>query len=398
MKKMRIGIVGLGARGIMILKDVLLPMEGYSITAVCDVYPDRLQQADELITAAGEQAPRKFQSYTDMLQSGMLDAVYIATSWQTHSKIAIAAMKAGIAVACEVGGAFTEQECWDMVRTYEQTKTPFMPMENCCYGRMELMLCEMKKAGVFGDIVHCDGQYGHDLREEIVFGKEHRHYRLDHYLHRNCENYPTHELAPIGMLLDLGQGNRMVSLVSTASRAAGLSFYVKEHKEDDDRLRNATFSQGDIVTTTIKCYNGETITLTLDTTLPRYYSRGLSVHGTKALYCEENGSLFLDGTHNQWDNSWKEQWGNMENYYNAYEHPIWRKFLAEGIKGGHDGMDWLIFEAFLEAWRNNAPMPFNVYDVASWMMVSLLSERSILSGSQPQLFPDFTNGAWMTKS
>ena len=163
-----------------------------------------------------------------MMQSGLLDAVYIATSWQTHSRVAISAMKAGVAVACEVGGLLRSGNAGVWWEAYEQTKTPFMPMENCCYGRMELMLCEMKKAGVFGEIVHCDGKYGHDLREEITFGREHRHYRLNHYLHRNCDNYPTHELAPIGMLLGLGRGNRMVSLVSTASRAAGLAHYVKK--------------------------------------------------------------------------------------------------------------------------------------------------------------------------
>ncbi|MEG2088252.1 MAG: Gfo/Idh/MocA family oxidoreductase [Angelakisella sp.] len=390
------GVIGLGARGASILSMVLIPMEGFTVTAVCDGYEDRRTAAAKLLTDAGLPAPKQFADYHKLLDSGCVDSVYIATSWQTHSEIAIDAMLAGVAVASEIGGAFTEHECWKLVETYEATKTPFMPMENCCFGQKELMVTRMVREGLFGDVTHCSGGYLHDLRDEIGFGREKRHYRLDNYKNRNCENYPTHELGPIAVLLRLGHGNRMISLTSTSSRAAGMSAYLAANKPDDTALAGQRWVQGDVVNTTIKCAHGETIALTLDTTLPRYYSRGFSVHGTKALYTEDNNSLFLDGVHNQFDFNWAPKWNNFEEYRKQYEHPIWQKFISEGIQGGHDGMDWLEFQAFRDCWQNKEKMPIDVYDMASWMMVSLLSEQSIAMGSSPVAFPDFTNGGWLT--
>ena len=146
-----------------------------------------------------------------------------------------------------------------------------------------MMAMNMVKQGLFGEIVHCSGGYCHDLRDEIAFGKEKRHYRLRNYLARNCENYPTHELGPIARVLDINRGNRMVSLSSTASGSAGLHEFILKNKPDDAELRDAEFAQGDIVTTVIKCERGETIVLTLDTTLPRSYDRAFTIRGTAKL-------------------------------------------------------------------------------------------------------------------
>lgn len=224
-----------------------------------------------------------------------------------------------------------------------------MMLENCCYGRDELMVRNMVEQGVFGEIVHCQGGYHHDLRHEISFGRENRHYRLDNYKNRNCENYPTHELGPIAKVLKINHGNRMVSLSSVASKSRGLNDYLKREKGDEYDITNYPFAQGDVVTTTIRCAHGETIVLTLDTTLPRAYSRGFHIQGTRAMYMEDNRSLFIDGVHNQYDFCWKDQWNNVEEYRDQYEHPIWKQYLAEGIKGGHNGMDWLVFRAFFES-------------------------------------------------
>ena len=174
-------------------------------------------------------------------------------------------------------------------------------LENCCYGRRELLVKNMVDLGLFGEIVHCSGGYLHDLRHEISFGRENRHYRLRNYINRNCENYPTHELGPIARVLDINHGNRMLSLSSFASKAAGLHQYISTDKSDDTELLNTQFAQGDIITTVIKCAGGQTIVLTLDTTLPRYYSRGFTVRGTKGFYEETTDSIFLDSQHREND-------------------------------------------------------------------------------------------------
>ena len=150
----KMGVIGLGARGTMILKDVLLPMEDVEVIAVCDVYEDRINDAIAMTKEHNHNLPLGFADYRELLKIQDLEAVYIATSWQTHFEIPAAALEAGVPVACDVGGAFSLNEIWKLVRTYENTKTPCMFMENCCYGRDEMMLMNMRKKGVFGEIVH----------------------------------------------------------------------------------------------------------------------------------------------------------------------------------------------------------------------------------------------------
>lgn len=394
--KVKIGLIGLSGRGTGLLEIILLKMEDVEVVAVCDLHEDRREQAANMIEKAGFSRPFETGDYNEVLNKEAVDVIMICTPWSTHIPIAIEAMEKGKYVACEVGGAYSMQECWKLVEAYERTRVPCMMLENCCYGRDELMVLNMVKRGILGEIVHCSGGYLHDLRYEIANGKENRHYRLNEYIHRNCDNYPTHELGPIARILDINRGNRMVSLVSLASKAEGMQEYIT-CKRKDSELARTRFKQGDIVTTIIQCARGETITLTLDTTLPRYYSRGFTVRGTKGMYMEENHSLFIDGQHNQYESNWKTQWGNVEHHREQYEHPLWESYLQEGVKGGHDGMDWLVFRDFIESFRNKAQTPIDVYDMASWMSISSLTEDSIAMGGQPVAIPDFTNGKWIGK-
>ena len=395
----KVGIIGLGGRGSSLLEHVILTMRGVEIVAVCDLYEDRAQEGGKIVEKAGRPAPVVTQNYRDILAMPEVDAVVITTSWRDHFKIAIEAMRAGKYVGCEVGGAYSLDQCWELVRTYEETGVPCMMMENCCFGREELMVLRMVREGIFGQVVHCSGGYRHDLREEIAYGKENRHYRLENYLRRNCENYPTHELGPIAKILDINRGNQMLSLVSMSSKAAGLKEYIRTVKGEQDPLASAEFAQGDIVTTMIRCARGETILLTLDTTLPRPYSRGFHVQGTKAMFEEDNLSLYIDSPENQKLHfEWKGQWGNVEQYRDQYEHPVWQSFLKEDDpKVGHGGMDWLEFRAFFDSVKNETEVPVDVYDMAAWSCISVLSEQSIAMGSQPVAIPDFTQGKWITR-
>ena len=317
-----------------------------------------------------------------------VDGVVISTAWEPHIPIAIDAMRAGKPVCMEVGGAYSIYDCHEMVRAYEETKTPFMFLENCCFDEVELWVTSMVRNGLYGEIVHCSGAYAHDLREEIIFGKENRHYRLRNYLNRNCENYPTHELGPIAKLLGINRGNRMVSLVSMASKAAGLEAFVKSRKDRvDPELQGKKFMQGDIVTTIIKCAHGETIQLRLDTSLPRVYDRAFTVHGTKGY--SENKTMCLDG---------EERWRNMrEDQFKKYLPDCWAMMTEEGKRLGHGGMDGIEFRLFVDCVRNGEEMPIDVYDAASWMCISCLTETSIAQGGMPQEIPDFTHGEWLRR-
>ena len=397
-KKIKIGLIGLGGRGYGLLELVFLHHEEVEIAAVCDVYQDRCEQAASLIVQRSGKNPFCTTDYKEILRMPEIDAVILCTSWEHHIDLCIEAMEAGKYVGCEVGGAYSVRECWRLVEAYERTKTPVMLLENCVYGRDEMMVENMVRLGALGTVMHCEGGYRHDLREEIVYGKENRHYRLRNYIHRNTENYPTHELGPIARILKLNRGNRMLTLVSMASASKGLNDYVKANKPEDESLLHTRFNQGDVVNTIISCANGETISLTLDTTLPRYYSRGFTVQGTKGMYCEDNQSLFIDGEEHAKDHfKWHKHWGNVEEYRGKYEHPVWKKYLEEGVKQGHDGMDWLVFCDFVESVKNRTQTPIDVYDMVSWMCISALAEESIAMGGMPVAIPDFTCGQWINR-
>ncbi len=391
---LKIAVVGFGGRGKSLLRHVIVPAcKDYpiAVAAVYDTYPERAAEAAEIVRELTGKPALEALSYQQILDDPEIRAVIITAAWEAHVDLALAAMRAGKQVATEVGGAYTIEDCWKLVDTYEATGNHCMMLENCCYGETELFVMNMVRQGLFGDIVHCEGGYQHDLRKEISSGKETRHYRLRNYLNRNCENYPTHELGPIAKLLDINNGNRMVSLTSTASCAKGLHSYVTEHMGADHPLAAESFAQGDVVTTVIKCAKGQTILLKLDTTLPRSYSRGFTVRGTKGAYFEDSNLLFLDGKHYEYEFDAKPIWNNGTEYAKAYPHPLWKDYDP---KGGHGGMDYLVVSAFFEALTKGAKPPIDTYDTAAWMAITPLSEQSILTGSAPVMIPDFTRGKW----
>lgn len=388
-----LGLVGLGGRGYGVLESELMHMKDITIIGVCDSYEDRAQKAADLIEEKTGTRPLATTNYREILKLP-IDAVIITASWEAHIPVALAAMEAGIYVGTEVAGAYSIDSCWQLIRTYEKTGTPCMMLENCCYGKRELMLLNMVKQGVFGNVMHCAGGYQHDLREEVSGGEENRHYRLRNYIGRNCENYPTHELLPIGKMLDINNGNKFISLSSVASASRGLHEYVLEKHGAEHKLAQVDFQQGDVVTTVLRCANGQTVTITLDTTLPRYYSRSLCVHGTKAYYNEWNDTLYIDELHREHEWDARPIWGNAEQFEEKYLHRLWRNYTPEG---GHGGMDWLVYSAFIDCVKRGIEPPIDVYDTATYMAVSVLSEQSIAVGGAPVAFPDFMEGKYLNR-
>lgn len=400
--KTKFGVVGLGGRGYSMLRDVLLAFEDIEIVALCDLYPDRNKKASALVKKMRGNKPYTTEDYRELLARQDVEAVYIPCSWEYHIEVATAALRAGKAVAVEVGGAYSIEELTRLVRTQEETATPFMFMENCCFNKQELLATAVARSGRLGEIVHCSGAYSHDLRAEITGGNINRHYRLRNYLNRNTENYPTHELGPIAKLLNINRGNRMVSLVSVASKAAGLEQYIKDHpelKKKDPTLAGARFAQGDIVHTIITCQNGETILLKLDTTLPRSYSREFTVRGTKGSYFMDTNSFYIDGQKEYWEpvDYVKNCADNAVTYEEEFLPDVWKNMTEESKKYGHGGMDAVMFREFIECLREGKEMPIDVYDAAAWMCISVLSATSIAMGGAPQAIPDFTDGKWLVR-
>ena len=321
-----------------------------------------------------------------------VDAVIIGTGWQTHVEISIAAMRAGKTVGCEVGGAITVEECFCLVNAYEKTKTSIMFLENCCFGREELAALHMVRQGILGDIVHYEDGYCHDCRFLMYEEPPEQNFRLTEARKRNCDCYPTHGTGSIAKILDINRGNRFVSLTSTASCAKGLKQYAVDKYNGEHPIANIEISQGDVVTTVIKCAGGETVTLTFTLTIPRWYSRCFQVCGTKGMFDENSKSIWLGIEDKDWEH------GNMKTLLEKYDHPMWKRYVERGTHGEHEGMDGLMVDAFFAAIRENKPMPVDVYDMATLMAITPLTEQSILLGSAPVAFPDFTNGRWMFRS
>ncbi len=384
--------VGLGGRGRGLLNMVLDTMPDVNVVGVCDLYEDRTENAKQDVINKRGNTPVATLDYHELLKMEEVDAVITPSAWDAHIPICIDAMNAGKYVATEVGGAYSVDQCWELVKTYERTGVPCMMLENCCYGREELTVLNMIKKGLFGEIIHCEGGYEHDLRDEVALGHVNRHYRLDNYMNRNGELYPTHELGPIAKYLNINRGNRMISLTAMSSKARGLNAWINDNRGADFENANFAFAQGDIVITCIKCAHGETIVLKHDTTLPRAYSRGNLVHGTKGIWSEDKYGCMFDGSCE--GASWGHRFTDMNTFFPEHEHPLWKDYTAVG---GHGGIDYLVMRGFVEAVKAGTQTPIDVYDTASWMVISCLSEDSIAMGSMPVAIPDFTNGKWIKR-
>jgi predicted dehydrogenase len=307
------------------------------------------------------------------------------------------------------------QECWDIVHTSEKTGIPVMMLENVCYRRDVMAILNMVRKGYFGELLHGQGGYEHDLRGVLLndgitaydsgveFGASaysEAQWRTKHYVERNGELYPTHGLGPIAVMMDINKGNRMTKLSSIATKAKGLHKYIVEHPKGGTKHPNAAvqFKQGDIVNTQIQCANGETILLTHDTTLQRPYNLGFRVQGTEGLWQDfgwgkpEQGFVYFEKMAQQ-----KHRWDSSEKWMKENDHPLWVKHgqLAEGT--GHGGMDFFVDHAFIECIKRKVEFPLDVYDLAAWYSITPLSEKSIAQGGRMQNIPDFTKGKWKTR-
>lgn len=384
-------VLGLGNRGLWLLKNVLLNNPDIEVVSLCDVYEDRISRAQEAVPQA-----KGFSDYKEALNQKGIDVAYVFTGWELHTEISIYAMEKGIAVASEVGSEYSLENCFNLVRTQERTGTPYMLMENCCWNKDELLATAMARRNFFGEIVHCSGAYGHDIREEATYGHVNRHYRFDNYKYRCLDNYPTHDFGPIAKLLDINRGNRILTVSSFASKSAGLMEYIKNRPDATEEMKNTVFKQGDIVDTILTCANGETVRLCLDTSLPRTYSRQFTVRGTRASYHQDFNAVFVDGEKEYWSmpEYLSNNLNNAEKYYDEFLPKIWKDVTPEILAAGHGGMDWFCYKSFSDAVINKAEMPIDVYDSAVWQAIGVLSETSILQGGTPQAMPDFTNGKW----
>ncbi len=414
--KVRLGMIAVGLRGQTHLEE-MLKRSDVEIVAMADPDKSMMAMAQALVQQYGRKAPVEYSNgnldYQNLLKRDDIDAVFIASPWEWHAPQGIDAMNAGKIVGMEVCGAVKLQDCWDFVNTHEKTKVPIMPLENVCYRRDIMAVHNMVKKGLFGEVLHVQGGYQHDLREVLFndgtphgsgveFGEKgfsEAKWRTQHYVDRNGENYPTHSLGPVATMIDLQRGNRLTTLSSIATKSRGLNKYVKNHPKGGPNHPNANikYKQGDIVTTQLQTANGETIVLTLDTSSPRPYNLGFRVQGTDGIWQDHHEGGFGEGMIHLDKISEKHTWNNPEKLMQEMDHPLWKRYEKDAANSGHGGMDFFVDNAFIESIKRGVEFPLDVYDLATWYAITPLSEKSIAEGGAMQSIPDFTNGKWQIR-
>jgi hypothetical protein len=392
----RIGLIGLGQRGLPMLR-LFLAIDGVQIVAISDPYAPAVENGKKLFSELDVAMPVFYSDgdydYRNMLERDDIDVVYIATPWRWHTPMAVDAMDRGKHALVEVPAALTTDECWQLVETSERTRLNCMMMENVCYGREELMALNMVRQGLLGELLHGEAAYIHELRWQMKEMDEGTgSWRTGWHERRNANLYPTHGLGPIAQYMNINRGDRFDYLSSMSSPAIGRQLYAQREFPADHVRNQKTYICGDMNTSLIKTLKGRTIMVQHDTTTPRPYTRHNLIQGTNGVYAQYPNRFALEseGEFHQWQ-------PDITDMQERFDHDLWRQTEAEATAmGGHGGMDFVMLWRTIYCLRNGVPLDQNVYDAASWSVVIPLSESSNAARGNSMDFPDFTRGAWRT--
>jgi predicted dehydrogenase len=412
---LRFGFIGTGSRCHEHINNVLAIPDN-RIVAICDIQENPLNQTLAHINKFNHPQPKVYtgseRAFEQMLNQEDFDCIIIASPWEWHVPMAVTAMKACVPyVGVEVSAANTLEECWDLVNTSEATGSRLNIMENVCYRRDCMVILNMVRQGLFGELLHGQCGYQHDLRDvkfnngtqyhykeggELRFGSSayaEAQWRTQHSVKRNGDIYPTHGIGPVAHCLDINRGNRFLSLTAMATQTRGLHKFILDKGGPTHPYANVLFNLGDIVTTLIKCANGQTVIVTHDTNSPRPYSLGFRIQGTEGLWMDDGHHLYIEKQSRR-----PHHWDDTKEWFERYDHPLWTNLETDAREAGHGGMDYIMMYDLIEAIRHNKPAPMDCYDAAAWSAVSALSEMSIARGGAVVDFPDFTRGQWIHRT
>ena len=397
MDKVRIGFIGLGMRGPGAVERMSF-IEGVEIKALCDKLPQRAEKANDILVKAGLPKAVVYsgeEGWKALCERKDLDLVYICTPWHLHTPMAVYAMKNGKHAATEVPAAKTIEECWQLVETSEKTRRHCMMLENCCYDFFEMLTLNMARNGVFGEVLHAEGAYIHDLGRDYLFNKKgyENMWRLKENQGKYGSLYPTHGLGPVAQCMNVGRGDQMDYLVSMTTDDFTLAPLANEMAEKDEFFKPFTGKsyRGNMNNTTIRTVKGKTILIQHDISSPRPYSRIHLVSGTKGAASKWPSPQRIALGH-----SWLKD-AEYKALEEKYTPPI-IKHIGEIAKsvGGHGGMDFIMDWRMIDCLRNGLPLDQDVYDAAAWSAIVPLSDASAKSRSRSIDIPDFTKGAWKT--
>ena len=394
MELVRIGMVGVGLQGTSHVRN-FLGVEGCQITAACDVVPEHAERTANMVEEAGFPRPTVYtdgeRDFERLCAEEELDLVFTATPWEWHVPVCLSAMENGKHAATEVPAAYTLDDCWALVEAAERYQKHCIMMENCNYGRMEMLCFNMVRQGLLGEIVHAEGGYMHDLRAIKFEDRDEGLWRRAHAMERNGNFYPTHGLGPVANCMDINRGDRFATLVSMSTPSRGLQNWAEENYPPDHPKRQENYICGDVNFSMIQTAQGRSILVGHDTNLPRPYSRINMVQGTKGIFQGYPDRVYVEGM-----SARPHRWDEAQEWLEEYDHPIWREMEERSQGAGHGGMDYMEDYRLIKCLREGLPTDMNVYDAAAISVVGPLSEWSVANGSAPIEFPDFTRGKWQS--
>lgn len=404
LNNVRFGFIGVGERGGKTLLRLTLQLPDAKVVALCDIDAKNLAlNRKQVVEATGEE-PALYtgseDAYKAMLERDDIDAVIIATPWRYHTPMAVDVMISGKHALVEVPAALNADECWQLVETSEKTQKHCMMLENVCYGREEMMVMNMVQQNLFGELLHGEAAYIHELRWQMKeVERKTGSWRTDWHTKVNGNIYPTHGLGPIAQFMNINRGDRFDYLVSMSSPSVGRAEYAQENFPATHKRNKAKYIAGDMNSTLIKTKNGRSILLQHDTTTPRPYTRLNLIQGTNGTFAGFPNRIALEnnpldpqqknGFHN-WDY-------NIEKWFENYDHPLWKSIQQQAqAAGGHGGMDYMMMWRVVDCLKNGYALDQNVYDAAAWSVIVELSSHSVAKRSASIDIPDFTRGAWKT--
>lgn len=395
----RIGFIGLGSRGPGAVER-MSNIEGVQITALCDKDPEMVKKSQKILEKHGLPEAKEFSGSDDvwkkLCESNIADLIYICTPWALHTPMSVYAMENGKHAATEVPAAITVDEAWQLVETSERTRMHCMMLENTCYDFFEMLTLNMARQGFFGEIVHTEGAYIHDLLNSNFNKTGYSDmWRLKQNHSRNGSLYPTHGLGPVCQIMNINRGDKMDYLTSMQSDDFQMGRRAAELAAEDDfynQFNSGTY-RGNMNSTLIRTNKGKTIMIQHDVTSPRPYSRIHLISGTEGIARKYPLPGRIAKGHNWFDA------GEMAVLEEQFT-PAIVKLVGEMAKkvGGHGGMDFMMDWRLIDCLRNGIPLDQDVYDAAAWSVVAPLSEWSVANRSNSIEVPDFSNGSWKTNS
>lgn len=402
----RVGMVGVGGRGTALLR-TLADHAGVEVPAVCDIDDNAVARAQKLVAESGRAKPDAFargpEDYRRMFERNDLDGVVIATPWPLHAPMMLAALRAGKAAAVEVPAAITLDESWELVETAEETGVSATMLENWVYRREPLAVLNIARAGLLGDIVHCESGYGHDVRagkfDARRANKGELAWRGEQAVSRDGVLYPTHQFAPTAMLMDINHGARIESLVAMGSVSEGMNRYAADIWGSDHHNARRSYANGDRTTALLQLEDGRTALNFNDTQSWHPRDDAHKYHGTKGMVrwpFPGEGTIWLLDRH--WDGRSLDarEWHSLNPFLEEFDHPVWKEYGERALAFGHNGADWLELRGWVESVRHKTDPPVSIVDAATWSAIGPLSEQSIANKSQRVEMPDFTKGRWKT--